>query len=38
MAKEDTKLEDLKYEIKWEGKPAGLIERFLTLIHLNVTD
>ena len=38
MAKEDTKLEDIKFEIKWEGKPAGLIERFLTLIHLNYTD
>lgn len=38
MAKEDTKLEDVKFEIKWEGKPSGLFERFLTLIHLNFTD
>jgi uncharacterized membrane protein YdbT with pleckstrin-like domain len=38
MAKEDTKLNDVEFEIKWEGKPAGLLERFLTLIHLNFTD
>lgn len=38
MAKQDTKLDDIKFEIKWEGKPAGLIERFLTSIHLNFTD
>ena len=38
MAKEDTNLDDVKFEIKWEGKPSGLLERFLTLIHLNFTD
>lgn len=38
MAKQDTNLNDIKFEVKWEGKPAGLIERFLTSIHLNFTD
>lgn len=31
-------LEEVKFEIKWEGKPAGLLERFLTVLHLNFTD
>ncbi|MBR2828598.1 MAG: PH domain-containing protein [Bacilli bacterium] len=31
------KLKDVDFEIKWEGKPAGLWARFLTLLHLNFT-
>ena len=31
------KLEDVDFEIKWEGQPAGLWARFLTLIHMNFT-
>lgn len=38
MAKQDTNLDDIEFEIKWEGKPAGIIERFLTSINLNFTD
>ncbi len=38
MAKQDTNLDHIEFEIKWEGKPAGLIERFLTSINLNFTD
>lgn len=30
-------LSDVKYNILWEGKPCGLLERFLTKIHLNFT-
>ena len=36
--KNEDKLKDINFEIKWEGKPAGLFERFLTLIHLNFVD
>ena len=35
MAKEQ--LDDVNFEILWEGKPAGLWERFLDLIHMNFT-
>jgi len=35
--KENTKLDDVEYNILWEGKPAGLLQRFLTKIHLNFT-
>lgn len=35
--KSDKKLEDIEFEVKWEGKPAGLWQRFLTLIHMNFT-
>lgn len=38
MAKQDTNLDHIEFEIKWEGKPAGLFERFLTSINLNFTD
>lgn len=38
MTKEDTKLENVEFEIKWVGKPAGLLERLLTVLHLNFTD
>ena len=30
-------LDDVAYNLLWEGKPCGLIERFLTKIHLNFT-
>lgn len=35
MAKEQ--LDDVNFEILWEGKPAGLWDRFLDLIHMNFT-
>ena len=38
MIKEESNLKDVKFEIKWKGKPHGLIERLLTKIHLNFTD
>ena len=38
MAKAENKLEDVKFEIRWHGKPHGLLERLLTKIHLNFTD
>ncbi len=30
-------IKDVDFEIKWEGKPAGLWARFLTFLHLNFT-
>ena len=30
-------INEVDFQIKWEGKPAGLWQRFLTLIHLNFT-
>ena len=30
-------IEDVEYNILWEGKPAGLLQRFLTKINLNFT-
>lgn len=30
-------VQDIDFEIKWEGKPSGLWQRFLTKIHLNFT-
>ena len=38
MTKTENNLEDIKFEVKWTGKPHGLIERLLTKIHLNFTD
>lgn len=38
MAKAENKLEDVQFEIRWHGKPHGLLERLLTKIHLNFTD
>lgn len=38
MSNKDTKLNNVEFEIKWEGKPAGLLERLLTVLHLNFTD
>ncbi len=35
--KEVKDLNDVKYNILWEGKPCGLFQRFLTKIHLNFT-
>ena len=35
MAEENVK--NSEFEIKWEGQPAGLWQRFLSLIHLNFT-
>ena len=35
MGKEQ--LDDVNFEILWEGKPAGLWDRFLDLIHMNFT-
>lgn len=34
---ENTNIENVKFEIKWEDKPAGLWQRFLTKIKLNFT-
>ena len=30
-------INDVEYEVIWEDRPAGLWQRFLTLIHLNFT-
>ena len=35
--KDVRKIEDVDFEIKWEGQPAGLWGRFLSLIHMNFT-
>ncbi len=35
--KENNTIENVDFEIIWEDKPAGLWQRFLTLIHLNFT-
>ena len=31
------KIEDIDFEVLWEGVPSGLWDRFLTLIHMNFT-
>lgn len=31
------KLENIDFEVLWEGAPNGLWDRFLTLIHMNFT-
>lgn len=33
-----TGIQDVDFQIKWEDKPSGLIQRLLTKIHLNFTD
>jgi len=33
----NNKLDEIEYNILWEGKPCGLFQRFLTKIHLNFT-
>lgn len=30
-------VDNVDFEVIWEGQPAGLFERFLSLIHLNFT-
>lgn len=30
-------IDDVDFQIKWEGQPAGLWGRFLSLIHMNFT-
>lgn len=35
--KQNTHLDDVEYNILWEGKPSGLLQRFLTKFHLNFT-
>ena len=35
--KDDKSISNVDFEIKWEGKPSGLWQRFLTLINLNFT-
>lgn len=35
--KNEEMLKDVDFEIIWEGKPAGLWQRFLTLIKMNFT-
>lgn len=30
-------IKDVEYEVIWEDRPAGLWQRFLTMIHLNFT-
>ena len=36
MAKKDD-IEKVEFEIKWEGQPQGLWQRFLSMLHLNFT-
>lgn len=38
MATNVKNLDDVEFEIKWSDKPAGLFQRFLTLLHLNFTE
>ncbi len=35
--KDVKKIDEVDFEIKWEGQPAGLWGRFLSLIHMNFT-
>lgn len=35
--KDDKSISNVDFEIKWEGKPSGLWQRFLTTINLNFT-
>ncbi len=35
--KYDGNLKDVEFNILWEGKPCGLLQRFLTKINLNFT-
>ena len=36
MSKKDD-IEKVEFEIKWEGQPQGLWQRFLSMLHLNFT-
>ena len=31
------KIDEVEFEVLWEGQPEGLWERFLILIHMNFT-
>lgn len=33
-----SKIKDIDFEIIWEGKPSGLWQRFLDVIHMNFTN
>ena len=35
--KNTEKIENVDFEIKWEGKPSGIWGRFLSFLHLNFT-
>lgn len=35
--KDPKKLSDVELDIKWEGQPAGLWQRFTSFLHLNFT-
>ena len=35
--KDNKGVEEVEFQIKWEGQPAGLWQRFLSLIKLNFT-
>ena len=35
--KKEKHIDNVEYNILWEGKPAGLLQRFLTKINLNFT-
>ncbi len=35
--KDDKSISNVDFEIKWEGKPSGLWQRFLSTINLNFT-
>ena len=35
--KNNETIKDVDFQIKWEGKPAGLWQKFLTMIHMNFT-
>ena len=37
MVKQAKDISDVDLQICWEGKPSGLIQQFLTSIHLNFT-
>lgn len=35
--KNNNTIENVDFQIKWEGQPAGLWQRFLSVLHLNFT-
>ncbi len=38
MATNVKNIEEVEFEIKWKDKPAGLLQRLLTKLHLNFTE
>lgn len=38
MKDSENGINSVDFQVKWEDKPAGLIQRLLTKIHLNFTD